>query len=117
MKRLFSEYGSVLVFLLLCGYYSVVTWSEQHPTNAAAGRSLAQSIIAEHGVQSDTLIIVRDTVADRIFAKAILMITSELPEALGMADRILVMREGRINGEIREVSTATQEQIMELAVE
>ena len=49
--------------------------------------------------------------------KAILMITSELPEALGMADRILVMREGRINGEIREVATATQEQIMELAVE
>ena len=49
--------------------------------------------------------------------KAILMITSELPEALGMADRILVMREGRINGEIREVSAATQEQIMELAVE
>ena len=79
MKRLFSEYGSVLVFLLLCGYYSVVTWSEQHPTNAAAGRSLAQSIIAIHGVQSDTLIIVRDTVADRIFAKAI---SSELT-ALG----------------------------------
>ena len=45
------------------------------------------------------------------------MITSELSEALGMADRILVMREGRINGEIREVSAATQEQIMEMAVE
>lgn len=48
--------------------------------------------------------------------KAILMISSELPEVLGMADRILVMHEGRITGEIQDVSRATQEQIMKLAV-
>ena len=33
--------------------------------------------------------------------KAILMISSELPEILGMSDRIIVMNEGRITGEIR----------------
>ena len=48
--------------------------------------------------------------------KAILMISSELPEVLGMSDRILVMHEGRITGEITDVARATQEQIMELAV-
>ena len=48
--------------------------------------------------------------------KAILMISSELPEVLGMSDRILVMHEGRITGEIDDVATATQQQIMELAV-
>ncbi len=48
--------------------------------------------------------------------KAVLMISSELPEVLGMADRILVMHDGRITGEITDVATATQEQIMELAV-
>jgi len=48
--------------------------------------------------------------------KAILMISSELPEVLGMADRILVMHEGRITGEITDVKNATQEQIMRLAV-
>jgi ABC-type sugar transport system ATPase subunit len=48
--------------------------------------------------------------------KAILMISSELPEVLGMADRILVMHEGRITGEITDVQNATQEQIMRLAV-
>lgn len=48
--------------------------------------------------------------------KAILMISSELPEVLGMSDRILVMHEGRITGEICDVPNATQEEIMELAV-
>ena len=49
--------------------------------------------------------------------KAILMISSELPEVLGMADRILVMHEGRITGEIADVKNATQAQIMRLAVQ
>ena len=47
--------------------------------------------------------------------KAIVMISSELPEVLGMADRILVLHEGRVTGEIADARRATQEQIMELA--
>jgi ribose transport system ATP-binding protein len=45
---------------------------------------------------------------------AIIMISSELPEILGMSDRILVMHEGRITGELAR-SEATQERIMHLA--
>lgn len=48
--------------------------------------------------------------------KAVIMVSSELPEVLGMSDRIVVMHEGRITGEVSNVSSATQEQIMELAV-
>jgi ribose transport system ATP-binding protein len=44
------------------------------------------------------------------------MISSELPEILGMSDRILVMHDGRITGEIADAASATQEQIMQLAV-
>ena len=47
--------------------------------------------------------------------KAILMISSELPEVLGMSDRIVVMRGGCISGEITNVPAATPEQIMALA--
>lgn len=45
---------------------------------------------------------------------AILMISSELPEVIGMSDRILVMHEGRITGELSR-EAATQVRIMELA--
>ena len=49
--------------------------------------------------------------------KAVLMISSELPEILGMSDCILVMNEGRLTGEITDVSHATQEDIMKLATQ
>ena len=45
---------------------------------------------------------------------AVIMISSELPEVLGMSDRILVMHEGRIAGELTRAE-ATQEGIMHLA--
>jgi ribose transport system ATP-binding protein len=46
---------------------------------------------------------------------AILMISSELPEVIGMSDRIYVMREGRIAAEIPHTE-ATQERIIESAM-
>jgi len=48
--------------------------------------------------------------------KAIVMISSELPEILKMSDRIIVMCEGRITGELTP-DGATQEKIMELATQ
>ncbi len=47
--------------------------------------------------------------------KSIIMVSSELPEALGMADRIYVMNEGRIKGELSR-EEATQEKIMQIAL-
>jgi ABC-type sugar transport system ATPase subunit len=43
------------------------------------------------------------------------MISSELPEILGMSDRIAVMREGRIAG-ILSRAEATQERLLALAL-
>ncbi|GAA2259876.1 sugar ABC transporter ATP-binding protein [Glycomyces scopariae] len=45
---------------------------------------------------------------------AVLMVSSELLEVLGMADRVLVMREGRIAGEL-DRAEATEESVMLLA--
>ncbi|WP_328501447.1 sugar ABC transporter ATP-binding protein [Streptomyces sp. NBC_00457] len=45
---------------------------------------------------------------------AVLMVSSELPELLGMSDRIIVMRDGRIAGELP--AGATEEDVVALAV-
>ena len=46
--------------------------------------------------------------------KSIIMVSSEMPELLGVCDRILVMSGGRKAGEL-DASGATQEAIMALA--
>jgi len=48
--------------------------------------------------------------------KAIIVISSELPEVLRMSHRILVMCEGRVTGELNSAE-ATQEKIMQLATQ
>ena len=48
--------------------------------------------------------------------KAIVIVSSELPEVLGVCDRVLVMRDGAVSGEVTDVAHATQEQLLALAV-
>ena len=46
---------------------------------------------------------------------SIIIVSSEMPEVLGMSDRILVMREGRISGEFSR-EDATQEKLLAAAI-
>ncbi|GKH31736.1 sugar ABC transporter ATP-binding protein [Muricomes sp. OA1] len=46
--------------------------------------------------------------------KAVILISSELPELMGMSDRVIVMAEGRISGELKK-EQIHQEKILELA--
>ena len=56
-------------------------------------------------------------IIDRLAARgvAVLVISSELPEVLGLADRIVVMKGGRVSGTI-ERADATEEKILSLAI-
>ena len=45
---------------------------------------------------------------------SVIFVSSEMPEVLGIADRIIVMCDGRITGEMM-IEDATQEKILELA--
>ncbi len=56
------------------------------------------------------------TIMNRLVSEgmSIVMISSELPEILGMSDRVYVISSGRITGEL-PVSEATQEKIMQMA--
>jgi ABC-type sugar transport system ATPase subunit len=48
---------------------------------------------------------------------AIIMISSEMPELIGMSDRILVLSNGRIRGEYKDKKAISQEAILKLALE
>ena len=48
--------------------------------------------------------------------KAVIVISSELPEVMGVSDRILVMHEGRITGEVTDVEHVTQPDLMRMAI-
>jgi rhamnose transport system ATP-binding protein len=64
------------------------------------------------GAKAQVHQLIRQLAADGL---ATLVISSELPELLSICDRILVMRAGRISGEL-DGKTATQEQILQLAL-
>ncbi len=81
MKRLLqnkyvSQFASLMVLIILCVYYSVVTLDEHYPITSRAARKLAAQIVADHqGSRVNVLIIVRDVDSDRPFA-------NELADAL-----------------------------------
>jgi L-arabinose transport system ATP-binding protein len=64
------------------------------------------------GAKEEIYGIIRD-LADQ--GSAILVISSELPELLGLSDRILVMRDGRVAGELSR-EQASEEAVMALAI-
>jgi L-arabinose transport system ATP-binding protein len=64
------------------------------------------------GAKAEVYALIRSLAANGV---AVLFISSELPEILGISDRILVMREGRITGELT-AEGATEEQVLRLAL-
>ena len=64
------------------------------------------------GAKAEVHRLIRELAADGV---AIIAISSELPEILAISDRILVVRAGRIVGEL-DGTTATQEQTLALAL-
>ncbi len=63
------------------------------------------------GAKKEIYSIINDLAAKGV---AIIMVSSELPEVLGMSDRIMVVREGEVRGIVRK-EEANQENIMTLA--
>ena len=65
----------------------------------------------EIGAKKEIYSIINDLAAKGV---AIIMVSSELPEVLGMSDRVMVVREGVVKGIIYK-EEANQENIMTLA--
>ncbi len=110
----------------------IKAWSAKQPTGTLSGGNQQKVVLAKWlatnsrvlifdeptrgidvGAKAEIYQLMRN-LADE--GKAIIMISSEMPELIGMSDRILVMRDGLIVGELSN-EEVTQEQILEFATE
>ena len=105
---------------------------QQHIENLSGGNQ--QKVIVSRWLANDPEILIMDEptrgidvgakheiyeimeqLADQ--GKSIIMISSEMPELLGMADRVYVMCNGKITGEIDQKEDMTQEKVMSFATQ
>lgn len=88
LSRLLADHGMVLVLLLLCAYFSLVTLTPQSATGVEAARQVARTLLASPGGSLRVLIAVSDQPGDSEFA-------SELERLLaGSGVRILAVARG-----------------------
>jgi ribose transport system permease protein len=71
MARLSSDYGILLGLVLLCVYFSVVTYTEQKPSGANGGAQLASEILRQAPKGTTVLIAVRENNEDAAFAETL----------------------------------------------
>jgi ribose transport system permease protein len=71
MRTLLADYGMVLALLVLCVFFSIVTWSEQQPTGESGARQLAAEIAKQFGRDARVLIAVRPLPEDIVLADSL----------------------------------------------
>lgn len=105
--------------------YDVRTTSEQLPAGALSGGNQQKAIIARELDRNSKLVIAfqptrgldvgaieyihKQLLAERDAGRAILLISFELDEILQMSDRILVLHDGKISGEVKPKDTNEKE--------
>ena len=67
-RKLLSEYGNVLVLLLLCAFISIVTLEEQSPRSTAAANRLAENIAQASPTGANVIVLVRSGKDQQEFA-------------------------------------------------
>jgi len=70
-SRSVAEYGPIVVLLVLCVYFSVVTSSEQSPVGEAAAKQVYATIVDQFGRSPRVLIAASDQPSDPAFAASL----------------------------------------------
>ena len=70
-SRFLTDYGMILVLVLLCAFFSVVTYSDQSPTGEAAAKQVVGAIQQQFGKTPRVLIAASDQPGDAAFAASI----------------------------------------------
>ncbi|MBL9128038.1 MAG: hypothetical protein JNL97_10345, partial [Verrucomicrobiales bacterium] len=71
ISRLLYDHGMVFVLLLLCGFFSVVTQTEQTPTGEAAAKQVLAAMRAAGGRTSTVMVVASDQPEDAAFLSAV----------------------------------------------
>ena len=66
--RWLADYGMILVLVLLCAFFSAVTYSEQSPTGEAAARQVVESVLKAVPNGARVLVVASDQPGDVAFA-------------------------------------------------
>ncbi|HAM72710.1 MAG TPA: sugar-transporting ATPase, partial [Verrucomicrobiales bacterium] len=98
LTRLIADYGMILVLLLLCAFFSVVTYSEQPPTGESAAGQISSAVRRELGTAPRVLIAASAQPDDAAFA-------SRLQHDLAASGARVV---GTIQGEPRDARETLQ---------
>jgi ribose transport system permease protein len=69
--RVLNDYGMLLVLLMLCAYFSVVTWGEQYPTGDLAAHSVYAEIQDLALNQPEILVVARSSEEDLGFTESL----------------------------------------------
>ena len=108
----------VLIFIALgCGLVASIGISQVMDRGSSSGSSMEmeQILVALNDIDIGAKLEVYELI-NELAARgaAIVLISSEMPEVIGMADRIVVLREGRVAGELA-ARDATPEAVLDLA--
>lgn len=77
-RQLLTEYGMILVLLLLCVLFSLLTWAEQQPVGSIAARQVAKQLQQLDGAKAGTvLIVIRPHAEDEAFANELARMLAE----------------------------------------
>jgi ribose transport system permease protein len=66
---IFSEYGMLVILIILCIFFSILTMRDQYPTGETAAESIYGNIIEKYSPDSRILVVSRATLDDSLFSK------------------------------------------------
>jgi ribose transport system permease protein len=69
--RFLTDYGMILVLLILCTFFSIMTYSDQSPTGEAAAHQVVSAIRQQFGKTPRVLIAASDQPGDLAFAASL----------------------------------------------
>ena len=98
LARFLADYGMIFVLLLLCGFFSVVTYSEQSPTGEAAAKQVFAGVVGQFGKTARVLIAASDQPEDAVFVR-------QLERELTAANSTII---AIVKGEPRQAREALQ---------